>query len=153
MDLASLLDPKVVKVPVESVTSDEVIAELVELLVRAGKLKGRDAALDALYEREGKGTTGIGGTVAVPHARHAELKDNVLAVGIAREGIDFDAIDEEPVRVVFLVLGAADKPGQTIETLADIGTLSQMADVRERLINAGDAAEVIQIIRQAQLSE
>ena len=64
MDLASLLSNETVKVPLEAVDKEEAIAELLELLVRTGKVADRDALLDALYAREEKGSTGIGGGVA-----------------------------------------------------------------------------------------
>ena len=149
MDLADLLDPSVVKVPVESSTRDEVIAELVELLVRADRIKDREGVLDALYERERKGSTGIGGGVAIPHARHPEIEQSVLAIGITPEGIEFEAVDEEPVYLVFLLMGAVDKPSQTIEALADIGILVQIPGVFDGLVNAGDGGEALQIIQEA----
>jgi mannitol/fructose-specific phosphotransferase system IIA component (Ntr-type) len=106
--------------------------------------------LDALYERESKGSTGIGGGVAIPHARHPEVEKGVLAVGIAPDGIEFEAVDEEPVYLVFLLLGAPDKPSQTIEALADIGILVQIPHVYDNLVAADSAEEVISIIEEAQ---
>ncbi|MBS3763469.1 MAG: PTS sugar transporter subunit IIA [Planctomycetes bacterium] len=149
MNLSDLLEPGLIKVPVESMTRDEVIAELVEQLVRQDKIGDRGGVLDTLYERERKGSTGIGGGVAVPHARHPDVDDCLLAVGIAPEGIEFDAVDDEPVYLVFLLLGAPDKPSQTIEALADIGLLVQIPNVYDRLISARDPEDVIQIINEA----
>jgi len=149
MNLASLLEPSVIKTPLEGAFKDEVIAELVELLVRAGKVMDRQGVLDALYEREAKGSTGIGGGVAIPHARCPEITDAVLAVGIAPDGVEFDAVDDQPVRLVFLLLGAPDKPGQAIEILADIGALVQMPGVYDRLSGARAAEEIIRVIEEA----
>lgn len=149
MNLADFLDNEVVKVPVESLTRDEVIAELVELLVRAGKIKDRGPILDALYERETRGSTGIGGGVAIPHARCEDIRDIILAVGIAPQGIEFEAVDDEPVKIVFLLLGSPQRPSQTIEALADIGILVQIPRVYEKLVNAGSATDVINAIEEA----
>jgi len=149
MNLVSLLDPGVVKVPVESIGHEEVIAELVELLVRAGKIHDREGILDALYDREAKGSTGIGGGVAIPHARHPEITDALLAVGIAPQGIEFDAVDEKPVYLVFLLTGAPDKPGQTVEVLADIGILVQIPGITDKLVGVGTAADVLGILEDA----
>lgn len=149
MNLVSLLDPGVVKVPVESIGHEEVIAELVELLVRAGKIHDREGILDALYDREAKGSTGIGSGVAIPHARHPEITDALLAVGIAPGGIEFDAVDEKPVYLVFLLMGAPDKPGQTVEVLADIGILVQIPGITDKLVGAGTAADVLGILEDA----
>lgn len=153
MKLAEMLDPSVVEVPVESFTREEVIAELVELLVRAGEIQDREGVLDALYERERKGSTGIGNGVAVPHARHPSIDGAVLAVGIAPDGIEFEAVDDEPVYLVFLLLGSPDQPSLTIEALADIGMVVQIPDVQKRLLNADDAQNVIDIIDKAQENE
>jgi len=149
MDLAGRLQPDHIKTPLESTYKDEAIAELVELLVRSGKITDREAALDALYERERKGSTGIGHGVAIPHARAPGLGNALLAVGTAPQGIEFDAIDDEPVRLVFLVLGAPDKPGQTVELLADIGMLVQIPGVYEKLVAAPDPRTLIRIIEEA----
>lgn len=150
MNLARLLDPNVVKVPVESFTRDEVIAELVELLVRDGQIDDREGVMEALYERERKGSTGIGGGVAIPHARHPEIDGAVMAVGISREGLEFEAIDDELVHIVFLLLGAPDQPSTTIEALADIGAIVQIPTVYDKLVAADDSREVINIIAEAQ---
>ena len=151
MNLASLLDSSVVKIPLESATSEEAIAELLELLVRAGRIKDREGALEALYQREAKGSTGIGGGVAIPHARSPEVGTLALAVGVSRAGIEFDAVDDKPVHLVFLLIAAPDKPGLNVETLADIGRLGQIAGVFQRLLSARDASELIRIIQEAQL--
>ncbi len=150
MNLASLLKEGVVKVPLEGVTSDEVIAELVEVLVRAGKIKDRQEVLDALYDREAKGSTGIGGGTAIPHARHPEIETVVLAVGVSLEGIEFEATDGEPVYLVFLLMAAPDKPGLNVETLADIAHLVQTPGLYKKLVDVQDAARLIRIIEEAQ---
>ncbi len=150
MNLARLLNPNVVKVPVESFTRDEVIAELVELLVRDGQIDDRSGVLDALYEREQKGSTGIGGGVAIPHARHPEIDGAVLAVGISPDGIEFEAVDDEPVYIVFLLMGSPDQPSTTIEALADIGSIVQIPTVYDQLLAADDPEDVITIIAEAQ---
>ena len=150
MNLASLLSERVAKVPLEGVTADEAIAELVELLVRAGKVKDRQAVLDALYEREAKGSTGIGGGVALPHARHPEIGGVVLAAGASREGIEFYAADGEPVYLVFLLMASPERPDLNVETLADIGELMQIPGLYQKLTGAKDAAELIDLIAEAQ---
>lgn len=150
MNLAGLLDQSVVKVPLEGLTTDEVIAELVELLVRAGKVNDRDVVLDALYEREGKGSTGIGGGVAIPHARHPDIKGVVLAAGVSRDGVEFFAADGEPVYVVFLLMGTPDRPELNVEALADIAGIVQVPGRYQKLVGAQDGAALIGIIAEGQ---
>ena len=150
MDLASLLDERVVKVPLEATEKEEAIAELVELLVRAGRVTDRRGVLQALYERERKGTTGIGGGVAIPHAKHAEVQGALVAAGISGDGIGFGAVDDEDVYLVFLVMAELDNPGPNVAVLAEIGYLMQIPDVYERLTAARTASEFIRTVREVQ---
>jgi len=153
MNLANLLSRNLVKIPLESTDSEEAIAELVELLVRAGKIRDRQGLLDALYMREAKGSTGIGGGVAIPHARHPEVETVALVVGVRPEGIEYDSVDGEPVRLIFLLVAAPNKPGLNVEALADIGDLVRVPGVCQKLINADNASELINVIEKAQLSK
>jgi mannitol/fructose-specific phosphotransferase system IIA component (Ntr-type) len=91
--------------------------------------------------------------VAVPHARHPDIDGAILAVGIAPDGIEFEAVDDEPVYIVFLLLGSPDQPSLTIEALADIGVVVQLPDVQKRLLTARDEGQVINIIAEAQEHE
>jgi mannitol/fructose-specific phosphotransferase system IIA component (Ntr-type) len=151
MDLATLIDHDVVKVPLEAFDKEEAIAELVEVLVRAGKISDRDEAEQALYEREAKGSTGIGGGVAIPHAKLPDLSGVVLAVGVSPDGIEFDSTDGEPVYLVFLVLAETENPGPNVAVLADIGGLMQVPGVYDQIIASRDADGLIKAIRNVQV--
>ena len=150
MDLPSLIHEEHVKIPLEAFDKEEAIAELVELLVRTGDVEDREAVLDALLEREEKGTTGIGGGVAIPHAKHEDIDGVELAVGVSRDGIEFDAADGELVHLVFLVLAEAHNPGPNVEVLASIGHLMQMPGVYEKMVSAESSDELVQAIREVE---
>ncbi|NLW50668.1 MAG: PTS sugar transporter subunit IIA [Candidatus Brocadiaceae bacterium] len=141
------------KVPLEAVDKEEAIAELLELLVRTGRARDREALLDALYAREDKGSTGIGSGVAIPHARHEGIRGVAVAVGVSRDGVEFDSADGRPVHLVFLVVAEAHNPGPNVEVLADIGTLMQMPGLYDRLVAVRAADELIAAIVGAQEEE
>lgn len=153
MDLAGLIEEQTVKVPLEALDAEEAMAELVEVLVRAGKLRDRDGILDALYEREARGSTGIGGGVAIPHAKHDEINGVVLAVGVSREGIEFEATDDKPVYLVFLVVAERQNPGPNVEALADIGYLMQLPGIYQGMASAQDAADLVQVVRNVRVEQ
>ena len=153
MDLASLIDQDVVKVPLEAYDKEEALAELVEVLVRAGKTADRDGLLEALYIREIKGSTGIGGGVAIPHAKDAEVEGVVVAVGVSSEGVEFDAADGRPVHLVFLVVGGTNNPGPNVEVLADISMLMRVPGVYEAMISASNAEEVIEAVQNVRVEQ
>jgi len=153
MDLAELICRDVVKVPMEALDRDEAIAELVELLVRAGKVRDRDEVLDRLYEREEKGSTGIGGGVAIPHAKHPGIEGVAVAVGVSREGVEFDSADGQPVHLVFLVLANTHDPGPNVEVLAGIGHLMQVPGVYRGMVSAKSADELVSFLQGVQVEQ
>ena len=153
MQLASLLSEDVIKVPLGAYDKEEAIAELVELLVRAGRVADREAVLEALYERETKGTTGIGGGIAIPHARHESLSGVVLAAGVSPDGVEFESVDDEPVHVVFLVVAEAHNPGPNVELLADIGNLFQQPGAYDKLKAASSGQGFRQTIDELELEQ
>ena len=93
MRLRDLLDESLVKVRLESIDKEECIEEMVDLLIRSGRLASREVALEAIRTREACGTTGCGNGCAVPHGRHVAISGIHVAVGTSAEGIDFDAVD------------------------------------------------------------
>ena len=151
MDVAALIEKRTVKIPLVAFDKEEALAELVELLVRAGKVRDREAVMLALLEREMRGTTGIGGGVAIPHAKHPGVQGVELAVGVSPRGIEFDAVDGELVHLVFVVVAEDHNPGPNVALLASIGHMMQSRGVYENMISARDADELTEAIRKVQV--
>ena len=145
MRLRDLLDESVVKVGLESRDKEECIEEMIDLLVRAGRIPDRAGALQAIRQREAQGTTGIGQGVAIPHGKHPSIPTLTMAVGISQQGIEFDAIDGEPVRLVFVLLARIDDPGPHVRALAEIARLVQTPGLYRKLTGAKAAKEVLDI--------
>ena len=112
MRLRDMLDESTVKVGLESLDKEECIEEMTDVLVRAGRVANSAQVLAAVRTREAEGSTGIGKGVAVPHGKCAGLAGTVLAVGISKNGIEFDAADGKPVKIVFLIAASASEPGK-----------------------------------------
>ncbi len=147
MKLIDVLDESVVKVELEAEDKEEAFAEMIELLVRAGRLEDRGRALRAILAREEMATTGIGSGVAVPHGKEPCVKSLLAALGISRKGIEYDATDGEPVYLVFLVLAEANNPGPHVQCLGEIARLLQVPGLNERLRNARTPKEALDLIR------
>ena len=106
MRLRDLLDEATVKVPLESVDKEECLEEMVDLLVRSGRISDRQEALQALMQREAQATTGIGKGIALPHGKIDSISELVVALGTSKEGIEFDSVDDELVHFVVLLLAS-----------------------------------------------
>ncbi|MFP4114698.1 MAG: PTS sugar transporter subunit IIA [Spirochaetota bacterium] len=148
MSLSDLIQPDVVKVPLAARSKSEAIAELLDVLVHAGKVSDREHAMNALFERESLGSTGLESGIAVPHAKTGAVTRLTLAIGISPEGIDFQSADGEPSRIFFLMLAPPDQSGPHIEALSEIARLARAPAFLKALARAESAQEVVELINE-----
>ncbi|MDD5707079.1 MAG: PTS sugar transporter subunit IIA [Kiritimatiellae bacterium] len=146
MRLRDLLDESVVKVNLESVDKEECFEEMIDLLVRAGRVTDRAAALAAVRERETAGSTGIGNGCAVPHGKHSSIPSLRVALGTSPRGIDYDAVDGAPVRMVFMILASGNEPGPHIQALAEVVRLLKTPGFCRRVVEAKSAKDVLDVL-------
>jgi len=150
MNLLDLISPRCIKVPLEAKNKTEAISELVEMAASVKQLPHRQAIFEALMEREEVGSTGIGHGVALPHAKCVEVKEICVACGIAPEGVDFDALDQEPVYIFFLILAPRSAPGQHLKVMASLTRMLSKASAREELLKASNADDAYSILCKIQ---
>lgn len=146
MRIHDLLDESVVKVRLESIDKEECFEEMIDLLVRSGRVTDRHGALEAILHREEQGTTGIGQGIAIPHGKHPSITGLVAALGVSQKGIEFDAVDNEPVHLVFMLLAKNNDPGPHIQALAEISRLLLVPGFYRKIIETGTAREILEII-------
>lgn len=139
-----------VKVGLESKDKEGVFRELLEPLVRAGKIGDREEALLALLHRESQQSTGIGGGIAIPHGHIHYLPRAVASLGVALDGIDYDAMDGRPVFVVFLLLAGTQSPGQMVHGLSHFAALFSHPSLLDQVRQARSPKHVMTIIRAAE---
>ena len=98
------------------------IAELVSALTEAGRLPAdaSDEITKAVIKRENEASTGMGKGVAIPHVKHAAVKNVVAVVGQSTAGIDFSSLDEQPVFAVILLISPADNPDQHLQAMENV---------------------------------
>jgi fructose-specific phosphotransferase system IIA component len=138
--------PNCVKVPLKSKEKEAVITELIDLLDSHGQLTDREAALEAVLEREKIRSTGIGSAIAIPHAKCNVVKEIVMAIGIAAEPIDFESIDDEPVTIVILLVSPLDQIGPHIQALARISKLMLDKEFKNQLENAASSEQLYELL-------
>ena len=148
MEIKAFLGPKAIKPRLESKTKDEVLGELTDLLEKTGKITDRGEFSRVIREREELGSTGIGYNIAIPHARSTGIKDLTGAFGISKEGIDFDALDKEPVYLFFMLAAPKNAAGDYLKALATISRLLRNRKSRQALMKAGTVDEIVKIIEK-----
>ena len=125
----------------------ECLEMMAGMLASHGAITNRDDAVTRLLERERTMSTGMGGGVAVPHAKSPLLHDMVVALGQVPDGVDFRAIDGKPVYLVFLLLGPPDSTRQHVDLLARIAYLVKSPGLTDQLRHALTPQQVMAAIR------
>ena len=113
-----------------------VIREFASLLAARGRVINEDELVRALSDRELRGSTGIGGGVAIPHGRLKSITDMIVAFGRSHDGVDFQALDGKPVYLFFLLLTPLDMPGEHLKILARISRILKNQVLRDNLRHA-----------------
>ena len=148
MALVDLISPDVVKLPLAAATKNEVLRELVQVLLDAGKIPVFEPVYDALAKREAMGSTGLEQGVAVPHAKTSAVRGLTAAIGIAPRGVDFQSIDGQPSKLFFLLLAPPDQSGPHIQALAEIARLAKSPAFLRLLSGSSSGKEVVELLRE-----
>lgn len=144
MKLTEIVVSEAILPDLSASSRDDAIGEIVDALVAAGALSPelKDEFVKAIIKREKRGSTGFGHGVAVPHVKHTAISKMAVAVGISRSGIDFNALDKQPVYSIFLLLSPEDKPEDHLDAMEAIfGNLSQ--DTFRRFLRQAQSVEDI----------
>jgi mannitol/fructose-specific phosphotransferase system IIA component (Ntr-type) len=150
MNLGDLLTVEQILPEMKSTERWSAIVELVELLVPPGRIKAEDkeTVLGALRAREETMSTGIGFGIAIPHASSDRVKNVVAAFGRSSHGIEFESLDNAPVRFIVLFVVPKDQFQTHLRTLAAIAKFLNDRSVREALAAAKTAEEILQIFKK-----
>lgn len=123
-----------------------VLKELFEGLSNLEEIKDSKKCFEDLIEREKMGSTGIGKEVAVPHAKTSGVKELVMTVGISREGIAYESIDETDAKIFFMFLSPVELSQEYLIILAKISRFIREDSFRESLLNAKTKEEILEIL-------
>ena len=147
-DLLSLVTPECTCTCLKGETKNEIITELVDLLAARGRIQSRDEVLADVFEREKIMSTGMQNGIALPHAKTGGTSDLAVAVGIKKEGIDFDSVDGEKSRLFILVASPKKVSGPHVQFLAAIGAVLEDNDIRQKVIDASSPQEAAALLQE-----
>ena len=149
MDLGDILTPEQIKPDLQATNRWEAIDELINRLVECARIKpeNRDAIVGVVKKRESSMSTGIGFGIGIPHASTDLIYEVVGAFGRSAKGVNFDALDNQPVNLVMLFLVPQGQFQKHLHTLARIAKLLHKKEFRQALEEAPDAQAMYQIIK------
>lgn len=147
MTLANLLSESQIVPSLVAGERWEAIAELVDCLVKSGKIlqEDREQVMDSIRQREETMSTGIGFGIAIPHASSDKVDEVVAAFGRSVKGVEFDSLDGQPVFFIVLFVVPKDQFQTHLRTLAAIAKFLNDKAVRDDLGNAPDQAAILRV--------
>ena len=146
INLKKTLSLDTIWVDLKANTKQGIIEEMVDRLMAAGKLKDRDAVLKAVFEREEKMSTGMQNGVAIPHGKTDSVDQLVAAVGLQKEGVEFDSMDGAPCSIFIMTVSPAKRSGPHMQFLAEVSRILCQSSKRERLLASKTHAEVFEVL-------
>ena len=148
MKIVDFLNEKAISADLKATTKEGIIRELVDLLAKAEGIKNKEELVKVLLSRESLGSTGIGQGVGIPHGKTDSVKRLVAAFGVCHQGVNFDALDGEPVYLFFLLVAPEDSAGPHLKGLARISRLLKDKYFRESLKSLTDEKTILKLIRE-----
>ncbi|MEI7811142.1 MAG: PTS sugar transporter subunit IIA [Ignavibacteria bacterium] len=129
-------------------SKEDVINELIDTFKQDPRIINIEKVRAAVLEREKIMSTGVGKGFAIPHGKTDAVKEIIAAFGKTKNPIDFEALDEQPVNLVFLLIGKDNLAGPHIKLLSRISRMMNKDEFRESLINAKSAGEIYHIFEE-----
>ena len=148
MKISDILNTDVIAVNLEAADKEDALKKVIALAANSEKILDIDKVSETIHEREKLVSTGVGKGFAIPHGKTDAISDIVAAFAITKDPIDFDSIDGEPVRFIFLLVGKETLLNTHIKLLSRISRLMNKDEFRDRLLEAKTSDEVLNIFRE-----
>lgn len=150
MQITNLLQEGLIRLPLRAESAEGTIHELVQLVEEANLVQDAEAVAAAVIDRERMHPTGIGHSVAIPHARISGIDSVIIAAGVQPKGVDFRSRDGDPARVIFLLLAPEDDTTLYLQTLSSLAMLVMLGDLGDVLPKAKNSREFIERFQQTE---
>ena len=149
MRITDLLDKRSISLDAAPKTKSEALDMAVDLMVKSEKISDREAYRKQVYLREEESTTGIGEGIAIPHGKCDAVKKPGLAAMVVKNGVEFEALDDEPVTLLFLIAAPNTEDNIHLDVLSKLSVMLMDDNFTESLRNAGSVDEFMEIIDKA----
>lgn len=146
MNLKKILTKDSILPELKAGTKQGVIEEMIAFMAAAGKFADCAAVVQAVLAREAKMSTGMQNGIAIPHGKTDAVDQLVAAAAIHRTGVDFAAMDGKPSQIFIITLSPENRAGPHIQFLAEISKVLSRPQLREKLLNAATADEIVNLL-------
>ncbi|OGU11930.1 MAG: hypothetical protein A2X61_13480 [Ignavibacteria bacterium GWB2_35_12] len=153
MRLEEILAVDAIEVNIGVKDKSELLARMVELAAKSGRVNNREEVLKDIIERERLMSTGIGKGIALPHAKTNGVDDTVGSFVILRDVLDFESLDGEPVKLAFMLLGREANVGLHLRILSKISRILNDDEYKERILSMGSGMELIDFFKNLEEEE
>jgi fructose-specific phosphotransferase system IIA component len=148
MKISEILTEDLISVGMEPKDKDDSIRMMIDIADRSGKILNKERVSQSVFEREKLVSTGVGKGFAIPHGKTDDISDVTAAFGITKTRIDFDSIDSEPVKFIFLLIGKDSLLNTHIKLLSRISRIMNNDKFRDKLEDAKNSREVLDLFRK-----
>ncbi len=150
MQIHELLSAETTVVGLQAGKKDSVLSEMVDLFDGHPAVTDLELVREAVMEREAEMSTGVGKRFGLPHAKTTGVSSTIAALAVTDGNVDFDAIDGEPVRILFLLVGPPDSMSQHVRILSRISRLMNRDEVRDRVLATESATSLLELIEESE---
>ena len=143
----TVLNTDMIALHLSGVTKDEIINELIDIAMKSGKVKDREAAKASVLERETRMSTGMKHGIAIPHGKTSAVSELVACVGVSDKEVDFEALDHKGCKIYIMTLSPPEKTGPHLQFLAEVSMLFRSEEKRQAILASSTAQEVLDILK------
>jgi fructose-specific phosphotransferase system IIA component len=148
MKITDVLEEQFVRTNLPGTSKEEIIDSMINLIGNSKNVLDKEKVRQAILEREKIMSTGVGNGFAIPHGKTDAVKDIVAAFAVTEHPVDYQALDEQPVRLVFLLIGRDSLVGPHIKLLSRISRLMNREEFRKELLMSKTPQDVIELFRR-----
>jgi len=150
MKITDLLDEKSIRLNAAASSKEEALNQIINLINQTGNISNKDEFKEVVFKREEQGTTGIGEGIAIPHGKSNKVKKASLAAMVIPNGVEFEALDDKKVNLMFLIAAPETKDNIHLEVLSRLSALLMDEKFREKLRRAKSPKEFLNYIDEAE---
>ena len=132
------------------VSKEDALNKVINLMNETGNLNNKEEYAELVFNREKEGTTGVGDGIAIPHGKGKSVKTAKLVAAVVPNGVNFDSLDGEDVKLIFLIAAPEGNNNLHLEVLSTLSTLLMNKEFKEKLINSKSTKEFLRVINEAE---